>query len=92
MVGLTLEDPRIIHARQNQEKIPYWKDIECSNGYPVDDWINKLSSHYPSFIVYSTINIKPRFHEKHGWWLGVISTIIIGVIFGMWGYYQQYGF
>lgn len=56
MVGLTLEDPRIIHARQNQEKILYWKDIECSNGYPVDDWINKLSSHYPSlsFIVQST--------------------------------------
>lgn len=53
IVGQTLGDPKIVHARQNQEKILYWEDIECSDGFPVDDWINNLSSFYPSFIVYS---------------------------------------
>lgn len=31
VIELTLGDPKIIHAKQNQEKILYWEDIRCSN-------------------------------------------------------------
>ncbi len=85
MTGHTLGDPRIVHAGRNQEKILYWEDIECSDNHPVDDWINVLSSHYPSFIIYSVTRTKPRFHERHGWWLGLVFTVTIGIIFGVFG-------
>ncbi len=89
VVELTLGDPKIIHARRNQEKILYWEYIRRSNDYPVDDWINQLSSRYLSFTVYSVTHMESRFHEKNGWWLGIMSTVIMSVILGVWGYYQQ---
>ena len=90
-IARTIEDPQVVHDRKNLEKVVYWKDMEFSDNYSIDKLINELTSEFPQYIVFDVTRPKPKFHEKNGWWLGLISTIAIGAIFALWGFLQQNG-
>ena len=80
-IARTMEDPQVVHDGKNLKKVLYWRNIEFSDRHPIDKVINEITSEFPQYTIFDITRSKPRFHEKNGWWLGIISTIIVSVIF-----------
>ena len=55
--------------------------MEFSNTYSIDRLINELASEFPQYTIFDITRPKPKFHEKNGWWLGVMASALIGAGF-----------
>lgn len=88
LLNLTLEDPRAYHTLKNLQKVLYWPDLKFSAGYDMDSIIRQISSEFQSFVVYHISHSERLFHEKNGWWLGIVSSVVIGVFFALFGLYR----
>lgn len=81
-IGLTLEDPSRTTFPKKDNAVYYWADLEFSDSFKLRTIQRQFDELHKEYLMIVMTKNKPKlpFYQKWGWLLGIISTIVVGVV------------